>query len=244
MTEILLLGSFHFMESSIDFSSDEVQDELDCLTQKLAAFKPDTIAIEGAIHQQAVITNSYQNFDLADLRNPQKTRGGKLGEIFLFGAPRPITYNNESIQIGYRLGKILGLNDIHAIDDDSPMSEVFATIMPRVSKTVEALQEDKNKHANDSLIERFQYYNSTDFSKLSHNIYIQANAIKIDGAYSGAEMTAKWYERNLKIFANIQQLATKSKKLFIIYGAGHLPILRELINADDNLKLVNVYEYL
>ena len=37
MTEILLLGSFHFIESSIDFASDEVQDELDCLTQKLAA---------------------------------------------------------------------------------------------------------------------------------------------------------------------------------------------------------------
>ena len=244
MTEILLLGSFHFMESSIDFSSNEVQDELDCFTQKLACFKPDTIAIEGAIHQQAVITNSYQNFNLEDLRNPQKTRGRKLGEIFLFGAPRPITYNNECIQIGYRLGKVLGLNNIYAIDDDSPMSEAATTIMPLVSKSVEALQADKNKHANVSLIELLRYYNSSNFSKLSHSIYIQANAIKINGAYSGAEMTAKWYERNLKIFANIQQLATKSNKLLVLYGAGHLQILKELIDADDNLKLVDVYEYL
>ena len=58
------------------------------------------------------------------------------------------------------------------------------------------------------------------------------------------ELTSKWYERNLKIFANIQQLATRSNKLFILYGAGHLKILKELINADDNLKLVDTYEYL
>ena len=181
---------------------------------------------------------------MADLRNPQITRNGKLGEIFLFGAPRPITYNNESIQIGYRLGKILGLDNIYAIDDDSHLGAAATSIMPLVPTSVEALQENKNKHVNDSLIECFQYYNSADFSKLSHNIYIQANSIKLNGAYAGVELTSKWYERNLKIFANIQQLATRSNKLFILYGAGHLKILKELINADDNLKLVDTYEYL
>ena len=54
----------------------------------------------------------------------------------------------------------------------------------------------------------------------------------------------KWYERNLKIFSNIQNLCKNSNRLFIIYGAGHLQILRDLINASENLTLVDVYQYL
>ena len=50
--------------------------------------------------------------------------------------------------------------------------------------------------------------------------------------------------RNLKIFSNIQRLATKNERVFIIFGAGHLQILRDLINADSNLKLVDIDKYL
>lgn len=73
---------------------------------------------------------------------------------------------------------------------------------------------------------------------------VQTNAISIDGNYAGAEMVTKWYERNLKIFSNIQRLAMKSRRLFIIYGAGHLQLLREFIRADSSLQLVDVYKYL
>lgn len=244
MTEIMLLGTFHFKESQFDFCSDKVQNELDCLTQKLLAFNPDTIAVEAAVHQQEAVSKSYQKFSLADLRNYEKMRNENLGNIHMFGETRPITYDNESIQIGYKLGKLLKLNDIYAVDDDSALGESVAKLMPFWADTLEVIQVDMNKHTEDSIIDLYKYYNSAEWSKLNHNIYIRANALKIDGAYAGAEMNTKWYERNLKIFTNIQQLATSSERLFIIYGAGHLQILRDLINADDNLRLVDVYRYL
>ena len=243
MTEILLLGTFHFRESSFDFGSDVVQDELERFTQKLSEFKPDVIAVEAAVHQQEVISRLYQGFNSADLRNSYKVRNDDLGNIHMFGETRPLTYNNETVQIGFKLGKMLDLDNIYAIDDDSELGNA-EIIMPFLTDTIETIQEDMHKHKEDSIIELYRYYNSVEWSKLNHNIYIRANTIKIDGAYIGAEMVSEWYKRNLKIFSNIQQLAVKSKRLFVIYGPGHLQILKDLINADDNLKLVDTYEYL
>ncbi len=57
MTEVLLLGTFHFRGSSIDCSS-EIQDKLDLLTQKLSEFNSDTIAVELAVHQQDAVSNA------------------------------------------------------------------------------------------------------------------------------------------------------------------------------------------
>lgn len=244
MTEILLLGTFHFMESSFDFYTDKVQDELDDLTKKLLEFHPDTVAVEAAIHQQEAVSESYQKFNLKDLKNPEKMRSETLGNIHMFGQTCPITYNNEAIQIGYRLGKLLNLDDIYAIDEDIDLGESATKLMPFLTDTINELNENTNRHEKDSIIELYKYYNSVEWSKLNHNIYIRANAIKLDDFYTGVEMNTKWYERNLKIFANIQQLAGKSKKLFIIYGAGHLQLLKDFINADNNLHLVDVYQYL
>ena len=102
----------------------------------------------------------------------------------------------------------------------------------------------KNTQTSEEISELYKHYNSEEWSRLNHNVYIQANMLSTNNYYAGAEMVSKWYERNLKIFANIQQLAGKSKKLFIIYGAGHLQLLKDFINADNNLHLVEVYQYL
>lgn len=245
MTEILLLGTFHFMESPIDFYSSEVQNELDLLARKLLAFNPDTIAVEAAVNAQICVDKSYEKFSLADLQNRNKMQNETLGEICMFGQTCPITYDNEAIQIGYRMGKMAGHDKVYAIDDDMIVNmDVLNSPTSSLRDAMDALQKDMDKHTNGPVVELYKYYNSAEWAKLSHSVYVQANAISIDNNYAGAEMVTKWYERNLKIFSNIQRLATKSERLFIIYGAGHLQILRDLINADSNLNLVDVYEYL
>lgn len=245
MTEVLLLGSFHFMESSIDFYCEEVQNELDVLVRKFLPFQPDTIAIEAADHEQIRIDESYAKFCLKDLQNRNKMKNEALGNICMYGENYPITYDNEVIQIGYRLGKMLELQKIYAIDDDTRLNmDAMDRPTPSLTEAMNALHTDMKDHEKESIVNLYQYYNGEKFSKLNHHVYIQANAIHTDDHYTGAEMVAKWYERNLKIFSNIQRLAVHSKRLFVIYGAGHLQILRELINADNNLKLADVSEYL
>ena len=242
MTEILLLGTFHFMESSFDFYSTEIQEQLDFLIQKLLKFQPDTIAVEGAWHQQEIISKSYQELSLSDLKNP-KMRNTPY-EICMFGEKNLITCDNEAIQVGYKMGKLLNLNDIHAIDVDMSLGSNVEKIIPFLQDTIQEIESQMNLHQKDSILDMYKYYNGDEFSNLNHNMYIKGNEIQIDGAYIGSELVTKWYERNLKIFSNIQQLAKKSNRLFIIYGAGHLKILKELIQSDNNLKLVDVYQYL
>ena len=58
MTEILLLGSFHFLETPLDIYCPEIQAELGKLTASLARFRPDAVAVECAAHQQDVLDES------------------------------------------------------------------------------------------------------------------------------------------------------------------------------------------
>lgn len=246
MTEILLLGTFHFSEErDIDFYSGDIQNELELMVKKLLTFNPDVIAIERAINEQENIVKSYEKFDLKDLQDRNKMQNETLGEICMFGHRVPIRYNNESVQIGYRLGKLLGHSRVYAIDNDMSINmEVLNTPSLSFKEALDVIQADMDKHTNETIADMYKYYNSEKWSIMNHNLYIQANMISTDNHYAGAEMVSKWYERNLKIFSNIQRLAVEHERIFIIYGAGHLKILRDLINEDSNLKLVDVNEYL
>ena len=122
MTEILVLGTFHFLESSMDVFSAAAQEELDSLVRKFLPFQPDAVAVEAAIGAQAYIDRSYGIFQLEDLQNPKKMQTETLGEIELFGQRLPILYKNEAIQIGYRLAKRLGHPTVYAVDEDMALN--------------------------------------------------------------------------------------------------------------------------
>ena len=141
---------------------------------------------------------------------------------------------------------MLAHSKVYAIDDDTilNMDVMYNKPPSSLKEAMNALHADMNKHMNDTIVDMYKYYNSEEWSKVNHSIYIQANMISAGNNYAGAEMVTKWYERNLKIFSNIQRLADTYRRIFIIYGAGHLKILRDLINADSNLKLIDAGKYL
>lgn len=245
MTDILLLGSFHFTQSDRDFYSPEVQAELEPIAQELLRFSPDAVAVEWAAHQQKAVSAAYQRFQLSDLRNYDKMRTETLGEIKMFGATGPITYNNETVQIGFRIAKQMHLPDVYAIDDDSGMDgTAFENPSPALQEAIESLLLFQKQAEADTLAAHLRCLNSAEWSRRNHAIYIRANEIGRNGEYVGANAVGQWYTRNLKIFSNIQRLAMRHERIFAVYGAGHLQILRELIRADDRLRLVDVNAYL
>lgn len=70
------------------------------------------------------------------------------------------------------------------------------------------------------------------------------NRVGAGDTYVGAKLVSKWYERNIKIFANLQRLAKTGDRILVIFGAGHAPTLRELIRYDPELRLVDARRYL
>lgn len=245
MTEVFLLGTFHFNESNIDFFAKEAQDELRLLVKNISRFSPDAIAVEMSATQQLSIDESYAKLKLSDFDDIVKMKNNTLGNILSFGHTKPILYNCECVQVGYRLGKELGLERINGIDEDILMDGTLFVGTPseRVKAAVQSLL-DYERGQEYSIIGQYRISNTDEWSRRNHNIYMMVNAENSDGHYNGSIAILKWYERNLKIFSNIQRLADSVKKIFILYGAGHLQILRDLINATDEMKLVDVYEYI
>lgn len=59
--------------------------------------------------------------------------------------------------------------------------------------------------------------------------------------YPGADgLSGWWYNRNLRIFANIRRLIEPGDRVLVLIGAGHVPILRHAVQASPELKLVEV----
>lgn len=244
MTEILLLGTFHFQGSNFDFFTKETQDEVKQLVKRIARFSPDAVAVEWTASQQSAIDESYAKLNLSDFDDIEKMKNDTLGSITMFGHTGPIRYSNECVQVGYRLGKELGLDRIIGIDADIEMDgTLFMNPSERVTSAIQSMQDYDHRH-EDSIIEQYRFLNADEWSRRNHNIYMMVNAENSDGYYNGSMTILKWYERNLKIFSNIQRLADHAKRIFVLYGAGHLQILRELINATEGMKTVDVYEYI
>ncbi len=244
MTEILLLGTFHFQESRFDFCTKQVQDELKRLIKSISRFSPDAVAVEWAISQQAAIDESYAKLSLSDFDDFDKMKNTALGNITMFGITMLICYENETVQVGYRLGKELGLTRIYGIDEDMGMDEtLFMNPSSDVKSAIQSMQ-DYNQGYDDSIIEQYRFLNTDEWSRKNHNMYMAVNAENTDGHYNGSMTVLSWYERNLKIFSNIQRLAKNAQRIFIIYGSGHLQILRTLINETEGMTLADIYDYI
>jgi predicted proteasome-type protease len=65
-----------------------------------------------------------------------------------------------------------------------------------------------------------------------------------DTTYVGADVVAQYYKRNLRIFANIEDVAEPGDRILVIFGAGHLPYLRPLIEASPQMEFVDPLDYL
>jgi hypothetical protein len=60
-----------------------------------------------------------------------------------------------------------------------------------------------------------------------------------DTSYPGATMTARWYERNLKIASNVLRLIeSPNDRVLVLIGAAHGPILREVFSRVPGVTLI------
>jgi len=79
----------------------------------------------------------------------------------------------------------------------------------------------------------------------AHGIYLAALRVGADTSYPGANVTARWYERNLKIAANILRVIdSPTDRVLVIIGAAHGPILRELLERVPGVRVVPPREVL
>lgn len=248
--KVLLLGVFHFKdaglddykpEHDVDVLSAERQSEVAELVRCLGAFEPTKIGVEARLEARGRLNDELADYLAGELVLPP-------GEIY---------------QIGFRLAEQRSLTELHPIDAEARWFEPW--VDPEewavVSGQAEVLiaseapweefyqayyaWEDRAK-VDRTLREHLFEINSEERLLLGHGHYL-IGSIKVGSGdeYPGADAKTGWYNRNLRIFANLHRtLSGPEDRLLVIIGAGHVPILRHAVEASPQLELVEAQDYL
>lgn len=85
--------------------------------------------------------------------------------------------------------------------------------------------------ASGTIGEMLQHMNDPDMIWRAHAPYLEFFVpIAVGDDYAGADMVATWYQRNIRIFANMTRIVeSEDDRILAVYGAGHIPIIRQLV---------------
>jgi hypothetical protein len=66
-----------------------------------------------------------------------------------------------------------------------------------------------------------------------------------DGNFEGADEAAKYYQRNLRMYTEMNRLDIKpTDRVFILMGASHTAFFRDFISRSPKYEMVNTFDYL
>ena len=237
---VLVLGTYHFANPNRDYVKTNVDDHLSEKRQKeiqevvdlLAKLKPTKIALE---------------FPEGDDRLQRQYEAYLKGEYTL--------RVNESDQLGFRLAKQLGHTRVYPVDNQVDMDFGAAVAAAQQSgdrKFLETfqsamvlIQDLQNRQLTQTVRENLLEQNDPKWVDTGRDLYLQMARVRTADKYVGADVAAAWYQRNFRIFANLVRiLETPEDRLLVIFGAGHLATLRELVRSSPDLEFVEAREYL
>src|SRR5262245_14686827 len=235
---VLILGTYHFANPNLDqvktgfddHKSERRQREIEDVCKLLAGFAPTKIAVEAPAGE--ALQRSFDGY-----------RAGTR-ELAV----------NESEQLGMRLAKALGHERVFGIDSklDLDLNAVMEAskrsgrnellgFMGKSMARIEQLQQSLVKMTvRDALLA----VNDPSLMPLGRDLYLRLAVVRDGDQYIGADQVARWYQRNFRMFANLAAVISPGDRVLLIVGSGHAPILRELVQADEGLRLVEPHEYL
>lgn len=230
--QVMLLGTYHFANPGRDVVKQDIDDvlqsnrqrELDDLVSRLAAWRPDRIAVEQSISRTDSVTARYARY-LAGTLAPSR---------------------NEVVQIGFRLAARLGHDAVYPIDDDSYLDTNDSL------KAVDG-RRPEFKHVRDSIVAilRSEAAATNAWMRTTtirdHLIRVNSdsalhggNSLGMFGGYlaagegqnyGGPQFLSQWYARNFNMAHNLTRLLRPEvKRILVVVGSGHIPPLRNLLD--------------
>jgi hypothetical protein len=273
-TKIMLLGTFHFQDAGLDWYkpqhdigvlSDQRQRELAEVIACLAAFHPTKIAIERRPECQAIIDHEYHayrnrsfplpgheayqlGFRLADHLEHQRLycidAWGRYYQPALDLEEH--AHNRTTRELNQFLVEQFDFDptrDLTRYAEQHSQADLIAAWAEQLKRTLKHADSDRLVH---TIRETLVRCNTEQALHASHGSYL-TGWFKIGSghAYPGVDWVTAWYNRNLRIFANLQRMTDFSgDRILVIFGAGHIPILRHCVLASPEYELVEVSDYL
>lgn len=239
--QVLVVGTFHFDYPGLDYNKTSEQDKIDVLAEPkksevtelveyIKKFRPNKIAIEAFPEWQATA----------------KLRKYKKGE---FQGKR-----DERYQLAMRIANDLNLDTLYAINswaltdykaetDSVYFAELFKDFDFQSEDPYDQLmtnwfKENVKLVSKTNLLDYFKLSNSKESHDYGYGAYLVGD-FKLDD-YRGVDILSMWwYNRNLRIFRNLQVITENKKdRILMIFGNGHAAILRQLICASPEYDFI------
>lgn len=255
LPSVLLIGAFHFAyfnrdvvktskDKQVNILSDQKQKEVEELVNYISKFKPTKIVIE-SYPEDSYWTSRYKEY-----KNGKQSLG-----------------KNEIEQIGFRLVRKFNLDTLFGADAGSIFYDLYYSkdslvLRPTLDSIFSGwqnyhykcndpiciLKDSLSKYQTElglkvPLLDYFQFLNSDKALNRNYGSYFDGDYFT-QGQYRGADALAMdWYDRNLRIFRNIQRITTSpNDRILVLFGQGHVSILKHIFECAPNYKLVKFDE--
>lgn len=244
--QVMVLGTYHFGNPGLDVNNAEADDvttprrqrELQALARELARFRPTRIMVERVGFGPELTPKSWQDYAPAKLA----------------------TDREEAVQIAYRLAHDLKI-PVHGIDERDradeetyfPYPKLIAFADKRGRKAeIEALNGPIQAH-----IKKFTTAQKTtpvagllamwnDPTVYPRDMEFYYGTLRYaEGLETpGADLNARWYLRNARIFTKLMQQSKPGDRVLVVYGSGHGYWLRHFARETPGYVNVDPVPYL
>ena len=240
---VLNFGTFHFGYttdgSSVEFDqhSDTNRLRAQAIAKELAAFKPTVLIVETLPAKDSMLLERYK----AHLRTPDT----------IYEHPWELQL------LAFELGRFAGTERIHGIDSKLNYNWNIGNEMVQNdvdSGTFESYQENPYQYYTSfgperpDMTLREQLYMANLPEYLDFMININADILTCVGSkegFEGADEAAKYYQRNLRMFTNLNRLELNpNDRVFILSGASHTAFFRDFLHRSPKFRMVNTFDYL
>lgn len=239
--QVMVVGTVHFDNPGLDAAKNTLDDvlspqrqrEIEALVDALARFRPTKIAVEREPRRAEALNARYRAW---------------LAGTDTLG-------RNEIDQVGFRLAKRFGHAGIHAIDHHLPLDiggalawaarngqqdqvEAFGAFVKRLEAWTERV------YATETMTGIVAAQNDDARADDGVALYQLMSRIGRDSVYAGADVAADWYERNLRMYANILRVVEPNDRVLVLVGGGHRPLLRQMLLQTPGIEFVPTMKYL
>lgn len=240
--QVLNFGTFHMGytndASSTEFDENnlENQKKIHEIAKQLSAFKPTVILVETEADYNPTLQTNYNNY----LKDPE----------IKFEQP------DEIELLAFELGRLSGTKKIFGVDHKMNYNYNIANEMENSidSSWHNLYREDPQRFFPEVNIEMDSLDLLSQLKLINHDRFldflITVNADNLthvgsEDGFEGADEAAKLYQRNLRMYSNINRIdLQKDDRVFILMGATHTAFFRDFISRSHKYEMVNTFDYL
>ncbi|MGN0001972.1 MAG: DUF5694 domain-containing protein [Sphingobacterium composti] len=239
---VLNLGTFHMGNTSdaskVEFDENDQNNikQIHEIAKQIAAFKPTIILVEQEPRFNPTLKEKYNTY----LKNP-KHNFNNPSEIELLAFEVGRLSNSQKIYgIDYKLDYFYSIaNYLKNQQDSLTLKKYNALVNENLSLN--------NINPNNKNVKELLYLNNQP-EYLDFLININADlltTISVSNYKIGAEQASKFYNRNLMMFANMNNIpVNKDDRIFVLMGATHTAFFKDFLRRSPKYKEVSVFEYL